>query len=58
MGVRLRLLLWQAKGVHDAGSGLLQQADGSTLSKQTWELCETPHISKPGAEAGASRAWR
>lgn len=51
-------MLWQAKDVHAAGLGLLQQADGSTLSKQTWELRETPHTSKAGVEAGASHAWR
>lgn len=58
MGVRLGLLLWQAKDVHASWAGLLQQADHSTLFKQTWELSETPHTSKAGVGAGDSRAWR
>lgn len=51
-------MLWQAKDVHASWAGLLQQADHSTLFKQTWELSETPHTSKAGVGAGDSRAWR
>lgn len=47
-----------SKDVHASWAGLLQQADHSTLFKQTWELSETPHTSKAGVGAGDSRAWR